>query len=219
VPVSLLVGWLLAGAVRVHSLTGRGLAWVPVTALVTLTLASATVIGATREQLERAEMLGGPARLWNHVRSRTAEFHQRFPRAQMPSVVASALLPFLEYSDRCLGRRDHILLPAYAPEVFVWARRPFAGGQVWFQPELLTRDEDHREVMDRLEEQRVPVAILLSPSAEGVVARFNELGVYLDRHFPERVVLSTEDGRPITVAFNQELAVGHDPATGWLCYR
>ena len=219
VPVSLLLGWLLAGAVRVHSLTGRGVAWVAATAMVTLTLASATVISSTREQLEKAELLSGPARLWEHLRSRTTELHQRFPRSQMPSAVASALLPFLEYSDRCLDRRDHILIPAYAPEVFVWARRPFAGGQVWFQPELLTRDEDHREVMGRLETQRVPVAVLLSPSAEGVLARFDELGVYLEQHLPIRVSLKTEDGRAITLAFSQDLAVGRDSATGWSCYR
>ena len=219
VPVSLLLGWLLAGAMRMHSLRGRGLAWVAATALVTVTLASATVISSTKEQLEKAEMLGGLARLWDHARARTAELHERFPKAQMPSAVASALMPFLEYADRCLDRRDHILIPAYAPEVFVWARRPFAGGQAWFQPGLLTRDEDHREVMDRLAAQRVPVAVLLSPSAEGVVARFGELGVYLEQHFPDRVALNTEDGRGITLAFSQALAVGHDPATGWLCYR
>ena len=117
---------------NVTPLRGRGLAWVTATALVTVTLASATVIvSPTKEQLEKAEMLGGsgptvaitlePAR-----RNCTSAF--RRPRCRLP--MASALMPFLEYADRCLDRRDHILLPAYTPEVFVWARRPFAGGQV-----------------------------------------------------------------------------------------
>ena len=172
VPVSLLLGWLLAGAVRVHSLTGRGLAWVAATALVTLTLASATVIGSTKEQLEKAEMLGGLARLWEHV----ALPHGGVARAlsEGADAVCRGLgAAAVSRVRRSVSRspRSHPD-PGVRPEVFVWARRPFAGGQVWFQPELLTRDEDHREVMDRLEAQRVPVAILLSPSAEGVVARF-----------------------------------------------
>jgi hypothetical protein len=181
-------------------------------------MASAAEVGAAKEQLERAEMLSGPARLLDHMGNRIAELHERFPRAQMPSRVASTLLPFFAYADRCLGPRDHILIPAFAPEVAVWSRRPFAGGQVWFQPELLRNDDDHRFVMSRLAEQRVPVAILLSPSAEQVVARFPELGRYL-HDFTDVYPLKLDDGRDLVLVFNPRLAVGRDDETGWFCYR
>ncbi len=217
VPAALLIGWLIAVAMQVRPIPVRILTWPATAALVVLTMTSAAAIGDTREQLEKAEMLGSPARLWDHVRNRTAELHERFPAAQMPSRVASTLMPFFEYGDRCLGPRDHILIPAYAPEVSVWTRRPFAGGQVWFQPELLRSDDDHAFVMRRLAEQRVPVAILLAPSAEQVAARFTALNHYLG-DFTTRIPLNTEDGRDLVIAFNPRLAVGLDRETGWPCY-
>jgi hypothetical protein len=137
----------------------------------------------------------------------------------MPSRVVARLVPFLEYVDRCLDRRDHILIPGFAPEVTVWSRRPFAGGQVWFQPELLTGDEDHRLVMSRLHGQRVPVAVLLLPSSDAIAVRFPELGRYLREHFPETTALEGDEDERVTIAFDPRFAVGRDRDTGWYCYR
>ena len=218
VPAALLIGWLVAVAARQRGVAMRSLTWAATAAMVALTMTSAAAIGEIKEQLEKAEMIGGPARLWDHARNRTAQLHERFPPTQMPSRVASLLVPFFEYTDRCLDGRDHILIPAYAPEVSVWSRRLFAGGQVWFQPELLRSVEDHRFVMKRLAEQRVPVAILLSPSAEQVAARFADLDRYL-RDFTDRIPMNTDDGRDLVIAFNPKLAVGRDHKTGWYCYR
>ena len=89
----------------------------------------------------------------------------------MPSRVVFHLLPFLAYVDRCLAPTDHIFIPGFAPEVAVWARRPFAGGQIWFQAGLLASEADHRYVMNRLHEQRVPCRFsccLLQPSSRTI---------------------------------------------------
>jgi hypothetical protein len=218
VPAALLIGWLIAVAGRLRPTPVSSLTWLATAAMVVLTMTSAAAIGGIKEQLEKAEMLGSPSRLWDHARNRTAQLHERAPLTQMPSRIASALIPFYAYADRCVDTRDHILIPAYAPEVSVWSRRLFAGGQVWFQPELLRSSEDHHYVMKRLAEQRVPIAILLSPSAEQVLARFPELARYLD-DFSERISKNTDDGRMLVIAFNPRLAVGRDPDTGWYCYR
>jgi hypothetical protein len=218
VPAALLIGWLIAVAGPIRPTLGSSLTWMAAAAMVVLTMTSAAAIGDIKDQLEKAEMLGSPARLWDHARNRTAQLHERVPLTQIPSRVASTLVPFFSYADRCLDVRDHILSPAFAPEVVVWSRRPFAGGQVWFQPELLRGEEDHHYVMSRLAEQRVPVAILLSPSAEQVAARFPALDRYL-RDFSERIAKNTDDGRDLVIAFNPKLAVGRDRDTGWYCYR
>ena len=219
VPASLLLGWLLAVVMQVRLSPAKPLMRVAAAAVVLITLATAADVGGTKEQLEKAEMLDGPGRFVDHVGSRTAQLHERFPLSQMPSGVVSTLMPFLRYSDRCLGPRDHILIPAFAPEVSVWSRRPFAGGQVWFQPELLREDDDHRLVMSRLGVQRVPVAVFVSPSSELVLARFAELAGYVRDQFHETVGISTDDGRQIAIAFSSQLAVGRDRETGWFCYR
>ena len=128
-------------------------------------------------------------------------------------------MPFFAYVDRCLAPRDHIFIPAYAPEVSVWARRPFAGGEVWFQPGFLRNPDADREVMSRLTEQRVPVAILLSPSAPNIIANFPELERYVNANLTERISLQTDDGRDLVIAFNPQISVGRDRETGWYCYR
>jgi hypothetical protein len=218
VPAALIIGWLIAVAVRMRPVPVRSLTWAATAVMVVATMTSAAAIANIEEQLEKAELNGSPARLWDHMRTRTAQLRERIPLTQMPSRVASSLVPFFAYADRCLDPRDHILIPAYAPEVSVWSRRPFAGGQVWFQPELLRGEDDHRFVMARLAEQRVPVAILLSPSAQQVTSRFAELDRYL-RDFTATTQLRTDDGRDLVIAFNPTLALGRDHETGWYCYR
>jgi hypothetical protein len=218
VPAALLIAWLVAVAARQRQVAVRTVTWAATAVMVTLTMTSAAAIGDIKEQLEKAEMLGSPRRLWDHARNRTAQLHERFPPEQMPSRVASTLLPFFAYVDRCFGPTDHILIPAYAPEVSVWSRRLFAGGQVWFQTELLRSEDDHALVMKRLQTQRVPVAVLLGPTAEMVIARFPQLGQYL-RDFTQRIELKLDDGRDLVLAFNPQIAVGRDPQTGWSCYR
>ena len=219
VPVSMLLGWLVAVMLRLRPSPARSLTWIAAATVVVFTMASATAVGATKEQLEKAEMLGSPVRLWGHVHSRIAQLHERFPASQMPSRVVARLVPFLHYVDRCLGPRDHILIPGFAPEVAVWSRRPFAGGQIWFQPELLSSDEDHRLVMSRLQVQRVPVAVLLLPSSDALAASFPELGRYLRDHFPEMTPLEGDEDERVTIAFDPQIAVGRDHDTGWYCYR
>ena len=93
--------------------------------------------------------------------ARSPSFTSAFRRRRCRLVWWPRLVPFLDTSIAVSIARDHILIPGFAPEVTVWSRRPFAGGQVWFQPELLADDEDHRLVMSRLQGQRVPVAVLL----------------------------------------------------------
>ena len=163
-------------------------------------------------------MLGSPARLWQHARTRVAEFQERFPLGQMPSRIAWQLLPFFKYTDRCLAPTDHILTPGFAPEVAVWARRPFAGGQVWFQVGVLAGEEHQRYVINRLQEQRVPVA-LLGLKASTAISGFDHLYRYIEHHFPDKIALDGDDDGLSEIGFNPQLAVGRDRETGWYCYR
>jgi hypothetical protein len=219
VPAALILGWLLAGASRLRLSPLAVVVWLTAAMVVVVTCASATTISATKDQLDKAEMLGSPGRLWRHVHSRVDELHERLPEGQMPSRVAWHLMPFFAYVDRCLAPMDHILIPGFAPEVSVWARRPFAGGQVWFQPGVLTSEADHRYVMNRLQEQRVPVAILVLPTSLRVMANFDDLRRYIREQFTEVTLLEGDTDEIAEIAFNPHLATGRDRETGWYCYR
>jgi hypothetical protein len=218
VPATFQLAWLLA---RVRGLRARPVAvlgWSAAAVLVFVTGASVAIVGATKEQLDRAQLLEGLPRAGRQFVDRTTQLRARFPAEQIPSRVAYALLPFFAYADRCLARTDHILVPAFLPEVAVWARRPFAGGQILFQSGSLATESDHRLVMDRMRMQRVPVTVLV-PTSDPVLAQFDELASYVRDHFQDVAVLSIGDGRTIRLGFDRRLASGRDGPTGWLCYR
>ena len=219
VPAALILGWLIAGASRLRTSPLAGVVWLTAAFVAVVTFASATTISATRDQLEKAEMLSGPGRFWRHLHSQVNELHERFPEGQIPSRVVFHLLPFFDYADRCLTPTDHILIPGFAPEVSVWARRPFAGGQVWFQPGVLTSEADHRYVMNRLQEQRVPVAILVLPSSQELMTKFDGLRRYIRDQFTEVTLLEGDADEIAEIAFNPRIATGRDRETGWYCYR
>ena len=219
VPAALLLGWLMASAYRVRPSPRAAAAWLTCTMVAAITVASAASVGDTKSQLEKAEMLGGPVRLWQHVHSRVAEFRERLPLGQIPSRIAWQLLPFFDYAERCLAPTDHILIPGFAPEVSVWARRPFAGGQVWFQTGVLANEPDHRYVMNRLQEQRVPVAVLVLPTSNKIMASFDGLRRFIRGQFTTVTPLEGDGDAIAEIAFNPSLAIGHDRETGWPCYR
>lgn len=219
VPAALILAWLISGVCRVRRSPLAGAVWLTAALVAVGTFASAASVSAMRERLDRAEMLGSPARFWRHLHSRVDELQERFPEGLMPSRIAWHLLPFFGYVDRCLAPTDHILIPGFAPEVSVWARRPFAGGQVWFQAGLLDGEADHRYVMDRLQEQRVPVAILVFPSAQELMTTFDGLRRYVNDQFTELKALEGDGDEIAEIAFNPSLAVGRDRETGWHCYR
>ena len=218
VPASLQLAWLLSCVRDVRPAARRAVAWATAAVVVVLTGASVVVVGATKEQLDRAQVLDGLSRVTKQFSDRASQLRARLPPEQMPSRTAYALLPFFAYADRCLTQRDHILVPAFLPEVLVWARRPFAGGQVVFQAGALDGVEDHRVVMDHLIRQRVPVVVLSSDS-DLVTADFRDLAGFIASRFAEMVPISSSDGASIRVGFDPQMAVKRDTETGWWCYR
>ncbi len=218
VAASLQLAWLLSCVGDIRPAAKRAMAWAAAVSVVMVTGASVVIVGATKEQLDRAEALDGLSRLTKQFSDRTSQLRARLPLEQMPSRTAHALLPFFAYADRCLAPRDHILVPAFLPEVLVWARRPFAGGQVVFQAGSLDGDEDHRLVMERLARQRVPVVVLTS-DADLVTADFTELAGYIAAHFTDMEPISSAGELSVRVGFDPRLAVGRDAETGWWCYR
>jgi hypothetical protein len=223
VPASLLLAWLASRAWRSRWSPAGAAARIAVTLVVVTTAASAVVVGQTREQLGRAGAFGGLTRLPERFADRTAQMTARLSLAQSPSSAVPVLVPFFEYADRCLGPQDHVLIPDYYPEVFVWARQPFAGGQIYMQGGSLLVPLDHRLMMDRLRAQRVPVA-LVNPSSLAVVFApgFPELDAYVREAFTDVVKVPMDHFDPedrLELHFDARLAIGRDAATGWPCFQ
>ena len=103
-------------------------------------------------------------------------------------------------------------------EVAVWTGRPFAGGQIWHQPGVLTTPAAHALVLARLASQTVPVTIVRAPQYVGLAYTFPELDAYVKRHFSQVASFDSPSGA-LVVLMNTSLATGRDEKTGWPCFR
>ena len=63
------------------------------------------------------------------------------------------------YLFECTARDDRVFVTFFAPDLYFYAERPFAGGQVYLQPGWHGSEADQRLTIERLETQHVPVVI------------------------------------------------------------
>jgi hypothetical protein len=98
----------------------------------------------------------------------------------MPS---SRTLGIVEYLRTCTQPDDRILVAWFAPEVFVFSGRGFAGGMSVYFGGHWSGAADQRTVIARLERESAPVAVLSAP-VYGVFQRdFPLLDAYVTSAF------------------------------------
>ena len=203
------------------SFTGARLVFVRVAiaaALVT-TMWGVTVMGHTPEQLDRIGMFNGIGRLPERFVERAREMKRPWEGRQAPSEAVKQMRPFFDYSRRCVSPDAQLLIAGHLPEVLVLARRPFAGGQMWFMPGALATSEDHALVMRRLANERIPLAVIRRPLYDDIAIEFPELDAFIRQRFTPIDMWSLGgDDRIVLLADSRE-ATGKDRETGWPCFR
>ncbi len=179
------------------------------------------IVGATGEQINRTGLesrgFGGIPGL---LRERTQELTDRYAPAQMPNGPVSRLIPFFDYLDRCTTTRHRLLVADYAPEVYVYARRLFAGGHKIFLIGSNYSNADGRDIVNRLEQQAALFVLLPSDVAPQWAEDFPSVQAYLEDGFEPLTEVQEDSDVTIRILVNRRLAAGGvDAATGWPCYR
>jgi hypothetical protein len=123
----------------------------------------------------------GPARSWDAV-ARVARDLGRRPNEIALSEGASGDA-LTRYLFECTVPSDRVLVTFFKPEVFFFAERGFAGGQVYLDAGWHDSEADQHLTVERLERQRVPVVLTLAYDPDAVVAQDDQAGV-LPRGFP-----------------------------------
>ena len=218
VPAVLLLAALLPVTGAWRAAWARAAARAVAAVVVILTAGSAVVVGSTVERFDRAGLLDRIDLLPRRFADRAAELRDPLSPRQVPSTTAYALLPFFAWAHRCLGPGHFVFTPGFMSEVAVWARRPFAGGQIWYQPGVLSTPADHAIVLERLASQTVPVTIYRAPEYAGLASTFPELDAYVGGRFSEIASFDSPSGE-LRVLMDTALATRRDEATGWPCYR
>jgi hypothetical protein len=147
-------------------------------ALVALVVVSAAV-GEAGERLERTGAGAGV----EGVRVRLRELRRVVLPARRRTGPLGDYQLIADYISRCTPASSRILGLTFAPELFFYADRAFAGGQVTLTPGYFDTEADAALMLDRLAREDVPLVILDSDSREEVSLDYPRVMAYVrDRY-------------------------------------
>jgi hypothetical protein len=219
VPASLLGAWLAGRAIGLRSLPPRIAVVAVVIVLVAIGANSVFVVADTQEHIERTDLGKGVFNTPQLLSDRTEQLVARFSRQQVPDGRLIPLFPLFEYLGRCTTTQHRLLVTAYAPELYVYSRRMFAGGQKVFMERYQQSPSDQQRTIDRMERQLVLFVLAPSDTYEEWQHGFTHVSAYVDAHFRPMVDIPVSSSRSLHVLVNHEMPASRaDPATGWPCY-
>jgi hypothetical protein len=159
-PISVIGAWVCAmalafgaGASRVVRRTSAVL----VSLVVIVTLWSVVTFAQVSTTLETSQILSGPAGVMDRM-SGVAERLRMRPIDNWTRR-SSGIGALLRYAFECTQDTDRLVAAWFAPEVYFYVERPFAGGQVYLISRWHNSPDDQRLTIERLEHQRVPIVI------------------------------------------------------------
>ena len=219
VPAALLGSWLLGLVLR--RVARRIPAMIAAAAVVTITAWAIVRVGDVKDNLEKTELLRGPSIVRLRAEDLWDRFHRRVPeRDHVPSRYALALLPFMDYVNRCTAAQDRLLVTGLFPEINVIADRGFAGGHGSFRPYFYTSAADQAQTVARLQNQSVPFVVSTRRWYPELKAQMGTLFAYLEQRFEPfvHVPVPETDGVDLLIERGRG-ATRVDAATGWPCFQ
>ena len=109
------------------------------------------------------------------------------------------------YVLECTIPSDRVLFIGFAPQLFFYAERPFAGGQVYLHPGYHSSPADQRLTVERLARQRVPIVVSDDTEAEDFERRFPIVYAYVQQHYRPAAESRFGGDRRYTVRVDRDL--------------
>ena len=219
-PTVVLAAWLTGSLLQTVQRRARIILRVAVTVVWMATLWSATTFGEFGERLTATGLPAGP--------SATAErFHQVSIWMQMrpidlyaPSGDSTGIRALTRYVLECTRPSDRILAGSFEPQLFFYAERAFAGGQVYLKGGWHDSEDAQKLTIERLQRQRVPIVIINAATEAEVQSRFSLVYQYVQKNYREASRANFGSGPDYAVFVKRDLAPrGQDTALGLPCYR
>jgi len=190
VPTALLIaylGGLLWSRLRLTASARQAGAWViaqrglTVCALIAA-VGSAASLGSMWEMLGRTQLTDGVS----GIRERARTIRRRYsPPDQRTGPRSAVYQPVVEYITRCTQPNARLLTLTFAPELFFYSGRGFAGGQVSLSPGYFVTDEDATLLLTRVASEDVPLVILDSQTAREMIDGYPRIGAHVTQHYRE----------------------------------
>ncbi|MBM3817908.1 MAG: hypothetical protein FJW14_02650 [Acidimicrobiia bacterium] len=220
VPIAVLGAWVLAATARATQaapVAVRVTVAMMLAVVVGLTVFSAAVVDAAPEQVRATGIGAGPVGLENRSRE------VRDVLAALPAsmnAIDQKLAGAAAYLGRCTRPSDRLLVADYVPELYYFARRGIAAGQMVFFGGFYTSTDAQRATIDRWSGQSVPIA-LVQP-AERFSSEFGgdypQLAEYLRTHYERAGQLEVREGLPLDVWVAAAQPGRTDTETGLPCF-
>ena len=219
IPIAVLGSWLLTTIPRLMrqpSLPVRiGVSAVLVFALAVSVLAVG-VVGSTREQVAVTGFYQGPSGVASRWRQLWGTLGA-LPDSQ--DGIDTELAAAAGYLKRCTRPSDRLLVGDFLPEVYYFAGRRFAAGQMVFFGGFYTTESAQREALERWRRQAVPIAFTQPAPRfdDEFVSDYPLLAEYLRSRYRKVGTLTVERGAVVDVWVDGTQTRAPDPATGLPC--
>ena len=114
-------------------------------------------LGSVGSLLVGSGVVGGPVGVWEQLGAVNRRLHLR-PIDDWASQ-GSDLRTVTRYVLDCTAPSDRVLVTWFAPDLFYYAERGFAGGQVYLDPGWHASAADQRLTIERMQRQSVPIVL------------------------------------------------------------
>lgn len=149
----------------------------------TITLWSAAALGEARDRVVASGVLTGPAAVMERFQKVNEYLTTSPPINGWHDTGSVALRAIAEWVRACTEPSDRLLVVGWAADLYFYAERPFAGGQVYLYPEWHSSLADQTLTVERLKRQRVPIAISPVDGQPATRQSFPIVLDYVDRHY------------------------------------
>ena len=151
-----------------------------IVSLMLITFWSVWTVGGTGPRLARAGVLDGPAGVWEHLGGVNRGLRSR-PIDDWAPPGSTGLRALARYVLDCTAPSDRFLVTWYAPDVFYYAERGFAGGQAFLYGGWHESVAAQRLTLERMKLQSVP--IILSRPGTLSTSRFPLINDYVQTRY------------------------------------
>ena len=176
--------------------------------------------GGFPARLGRAGFLDGPTGMWEQFGVVNRGLRRR-PIDEWAPPGSTGLPAVTRYLFDCTAPSDRVLVTWYAPDVFFFAERGFAGGQTFLYGGWHASVASQRLTLERMQQQSVPIILAREDRVEIFREGFPLIYDYVQRRY-RLVAESTFGGEPpaLLVFVDTRLdPAGEHPDLGLPCYR
>jgi hypothetical protein len=166
------------------------------------------VYAGSMNQLTATDLFSTPVNAARRLKGAIADL-RRDPLEQFAPAGSTGLRALTRYLNRCTAPADRLLVLGYQPEVFFYADRRIAGGNVVFHANQGAAPAEQELIVRRLQRERVPVAILPVDQAAEIERTYPRVKTYLDERYEVARESGFGEGRPIRVLVDRNVALSH----------